>query len=59
VNVTFNVNDLISFAGGTNYEAGPANLRTNSSQNGRDDGTSQVKGPTTYGLKDTKRLELH
>ena len=45
VHATFNVADLILFAGGTDDEAETKDLRTNHSQEGGDDEMSRAKGP--------------
>jgi len=50
VHATFNVADLIPFAGGTNDEAKTTNLRTNPSQEGGDDEMLQAKGLTTRAM---------
>jgi len=47
---TFNVADLIPFAGGTDVEAEISNLRTNPSQEGGDDEMPLTKGPTTRAM---------
>jgi len=50
VHATFNVADLIPFAGGTNDEAEILDLRTNPSQEGGDDEMPLTKGPTTRAM---------
>ena len=50
VHATFNVADLIPFAGGTNDEAETIDLRTNPSQEGGDDEMPRAKGPTTRAM---------
>ena len=55
VHATFNVVDLIPFAGGTDDEAKTTYLRTNPSQEGGDDEMPRVKGPTTRAT--TRRIQ--
>ena len=55
VHATFNVADLISFAGGTNDKTKISYLRTNPSQEGRDDEMPLAKGPITRAM--AKRIQ--
>ena len=50
VHATFNVADLIPFAGGTDDEAETTDLRTNPCQEGVDDEMPRAKGPTTKAM---------
>ena len=50
VHATFNVADLIPFAGGTDDEAETIDLRTNPSQEEGDDEMSRAKGPITRAM---------
>ena len=50
VYATFNVADLIPFAGGLDDEAETTDLRTNPCQEGVDDEMPRAKGPTTKAM---------
>ena len=56
VSTTFNISDLIPFAGGANTEdEEPTNLRSNPLQGGEDDAILLRKGPVTKAM--SKRLQ--
>ena len=55
VHATFNVADLIPFAGGTDDEVEISDFRTNPSQEGGDDEMPLTKGPTTRAM--TRRIQ--
>lgn len=50
VHTTFNVTDLIPFAGNTNDESNSLNLRTNPLQDGGDDDRAPCRGPSTRSM---------
>jgi len=58
VSATFNVCDLTPFVGDLEQDEEPIDLRSNTSQEGGDDGTPLAKGPITRSMAKQSQEEL-